>query len=329
MGMKWLSVVRLDSKHPLGPPQASHQIRTVCRCCPWTHHFGFWPFRSFPPPPVCDEASIQDFHFWSIRRYQTLNAWDLPGDQTGGVTLEFFSGWEGFRFSDAHMNFMVSPDLESEIPPQKYEISWEQSQFEGIPNLEEHRNHLSCKHVRSARWVALHLPFSSFLILSHPFSSFLILSHPFSSFLILSHPFSSFLQKHQICGETGSFHAHFCLSCLVKISGWRWSTVRTRGPGPDSPGTSISLLRNADVFFGQIEIHQTLGFNPGHFMYPGWKISTSQPEFSVTSWPQLLQQASNKRSPSVGSAISRGFLLKKGALKNTARIPLVSKNVAI
>ena len=159
---------------------------TVCRCCPWTHHFGFWPFRSFPPPPVCDEASIQDFHFWSIRRYQTLNAWDLPGDQTGGVTLEFFSGWEGFRFSDAHMNFMVSPDLESEIPPKKYEISWEQSQFEGIPNLEEHRNHLSCKHVRSARWVALHLPFSSFLILSHPFSSFLILPHPFSSFLILS-----------------------------------------------------------------------------------------------------------------------------------------------
>jgi hypothetical protein len=28
-------------------------------------------------------------------------------------------------------------------------------------------------------------------------------------------------------------------------------------------------------------------------------------------------------------AISRGFPLKKGALKNTAQIPLVSKNVAI
>lgn len=47
------------------------------------------------------------------------------------------------------------------------------------------------------------------------------------------------------------------------------------------------------VFFGKIEIHQTLGFNPGHFMYPGWKFNTSQPEFSVTSWPQLLPQASN------------------------------------
>lgn len=189
-------------------PQASHQIRTVCRCCPWTHHFGFWPFRSFPPPPVCDEASIQAFHFWSIRRYQTLNAWDLPGDQTGGVTLEFFSGWEGFRFSDAHMNFMVSPDLESEIPSKKYEISWEQSQFEGIPNLEEHRNHLSCKHVRSARWVALHLPFSSFLILS---------------------PEAPDLWRNWI------FSCAFLLVLSCKNIGWRWSTVRTRGPGPDSP----------------------------------------------------------------------------------------------
>ena len=63
-------------------------------------------------------------------------------DRRRDVVL-FLSGWEGFRCSDAQMNFMVSPDLESEIPPKKYEISWEQSQFEGIPNLEEHRNHLS------------------------------------------------------------------------------------------------------------------------------------------------------------------------------------------
>lgn len=80
-------------------------------------------------------------------------------------------------------------------------------------------------------------------------------------------------------------------ACLVLSKYLAEDEVTGRGPGPDSPGTYISLLRNADVFFGKIQIHQTLGFNPGHFMYPGWKISTSQLEFSVTRpqlprWPQ-------------------------------------------